>query len=299
MATNNFKSFGIGAGANVISQSDYEALAALLTGFQSGKASSAQINKAIRQSTVMAYVLAQFISDSAAVDVLDNGNPAAILANLKSGMTKLTPGRILNIQTFTSSGTYVPTPGTKNILVEMVGGGGGGGNASSSATDTVGLGSGGGGGGYLRSYISAVASQLITVGIGGAASTAGGDTGFGALIARGGGAGVSRLNQTWTFANQGVIQQISASGGQASNGNIVNAAGAYGSQPIWTVFGNGTSGAGGGSFFSGTTTPTSGQAAGTNGAIGCGGSGAAANGTTTVQAGGRGGNGIVIITELA
>lgn len=86
MATNNFKPFAVGSGANVTSQTDYEALAALLTGFQSGKASSAQINKAIRQSTVMASVLAQYISDVASVDVLDNGTTANVLSNLKSAV---------------------------------------------------------------------------------------------------------------------------------------------------------------------------------------------------------------------
>lgn len=91
MPTNDFKAFATGNSANVISQADYLALAALVSGFSSGKASSAQINKALRQSTVMASVLAQFISDSAGVDVLDNGNTASILANLKSGMTALTP----------------------------------------------------------------------------------------------------------------------------------------------------------------------------------------------------------------
>lgn len=82
MATNNFKPFGIGAGANVTAQADYEALAALLSGFQSGKASSAQINKAIRQATVMSYVLAQFIANSSGNNVLDNGDTATIITNL-------------------------------------------------------------------------------------------------------------------------------------------------------------------------------------------------------------------------
>lgn len=99
MATNNFKAFGIGAGANVTSQADYEALAALLTGFQSGKASSAQINKALRQSSTMAYVLAQFISDSASVDVLDNGGLAAILANLKNSVQNIAKNTAIPIMT--------------------------------------------------------------------------------------------------------------------------------------------------------------------------------------------------------
>lgn len=101
MATNNFKSFGIGAGANVTAQADYEALAALLTGFQSGKASSAQINKALRQSSTMAYVLAQYISDTAAVDVLDNGTPATILTNLKSAIQAVAKNVAIPIMTGT------------------------------------------------------------------------------------------------------------------------------------------------------------------------------------------------------
>ncbi|WP_370525213.1 hypothetical protein [Pantoea sp. EKM101V] len=93
MATNNFKPLAIGSRANVTSQADYEALAALATNFQAGKASSAQINKALRQATVMAYVLAQYICDAAAVDVLDNGSPATLLANLKAELLSSNTGR--------------------------------------------------------------------------------------------------------------------------------------------------------------------------------------------------------------
>lgn len=86
MATNNFKAFGIGAGSNVTSQADYEALTALLTGFQSGKASSSQINKATRQSSSMAAMLGQFIN-AAGLDALDNGNLATIQANFTTALT--------------------------------------------------------------------------------------------------------------------------------------------------------------------------------------------------------------------
>lgn len=86
MPANNFKAFSIGAGANVTTQADYEALAELVSGFQSGKASSAQINKAIRQGTVMASVLAQFIANTSGADVLDNGDTTTILANYLSGL---------------------------------------------------------------------------------------------------------------------------------------------------------------------------------------------------------------------
>ncbi|EMA1800182.1 hypothetical protein [Cronobacter turicensis] len=86
MATNNFKPFATGASANVTSQTDYEALAALQTGFQSGKASSAQINKALRQSSTMSAVLGQFITQ-ASLDALDNGNVTSLLGNFITALT--------------------------------------------------------------------------------------------------------------------------------------------------------------------------------------------------------------------
>lgn len=86
MATNNFKPFATGAGANVTSQADYESLSALASGFQAGKASSAQINKALRQSSSMAAMLGQFIS-SAGMDAIDNGNAAVLLNNFLSALT--------------------------------------------------------------------------------------------------------------------------------------------------------------------------------------------------------------------
>jgi len=88
MATNNFKPFAIGNGANVTSQTDYEELTALVTGFQSGKASAAQINKALRQSTFVAAALAQFISNKNGTDVLDNGDLNAFVTLLGNAFAK-------------------------------------------------------------------------------------------------------------------------------------------------------------------------------------------------------------------
>ena len=82
MATNNFKPFATGTGANVTSQADYEALTALLTGFQAGKASSAQINKAIRQATFVAAALAQYMTNKTGQDVLDNGDINAFITKM-------------------------------------------------------------------------------------------------------------------------------------------------------------------------------------------------------------------------
>ena len=97
MATNNFKPFAVGAGANVTAQADYEALAALVSGFTAGKASSAQVNKALRQSTVLASVLAQFIANTTGKDVLDNGDTTTLLNNLITALK--TNGALSFLQT--------------------------------------------------------------------------------------------------------------------------------------------------------------------------------------------------------
>lgn len=87
MAANNIKPWGIGAGANVITQAQYEAMTALATGFVAGKASSAQINKVLRQASFIAAALAQVVSDKMNSDVLDNGDLPALVALMKSALT--------------------------------------------------------------------------------------------------------------------------------------------------------------------------------------------------------------------
>lgn len=82
MAENNFKPFAVGAGANVSSQADWENLVALSTGFTAGIARSDQVNKALRQGTVMASVLGQIILEQTAEDVLDNGDTDTLKGQL-------------------------------------------------------------------------------------------------------------------------------------------------------------------------------------------------------------------------
>lgn len=82
MAKNEFKPFAISNGANVTSQTEYETLPALSSGFQAGKASSAQINKSLRQASVIASVVAQFIANTNNEDVLDDGDVSALQQSL-------------------------------------------------------------------------------------------------------------------------------------------------------------------------------------------------------------------------
>ena len=86
MATNNFKAFALDPNANVMSQADWEALPALLSGFTAGKAASAQVNKAIRQATTIGALIGQFIANSGA-DALDNADVNGLVTKFKNALT--------------------------------------------------------------------------------------------------------------------------------------------------------------------------------------------------------------------
>ncbi|MGS1004017.1 hypothetical protein ACVCH0_20605 [Burkholderia glumae] len=88
-ATNDFLAFGGGASPNVIDQATYAALPARLSGFQSGVAQSAQLNKVWRQSSIMAAVLAQFIVARSGQAAVDDGTTATLLSNLLASAAAL------------------------------------------------------------------------------------------------------------------------------------------------------------------------------------------------------------------
>lgn len=88
MATNNFKPFATAANANVTSQADWETLPALLSGFTAGKASSAQVNKAIRQASFIAAALAQYTANKSGLDVLDDGDLNGFIAKMSAAFGK-------------------------------------------------------------------------------------------------------------------------------------------------------------------------------------------------------------------
>ena len=88
MAKNDFKPFATAANANVTSQADWEALPALLSGFISGPAKSAQVNKAIRQASFIAAALAQYVANKSGQDVLDDGDLNGFIEKLVSGLAE-------------------------------------------------------------------------------------------------------------------------------------------------------------------------------------------------------------------
>lgn len=88
MAINNFKPFALDPNANVTSQADWEALPALLSGFTAGKASSAQVNKAIRQASFIAAALAQYTANKSGLDVLDDGDLNGFISKMRTAFGK-------------------------------------------------------------------------------------------------------------------------------------------------------------------------------------------------------------------
>ena len=298
MAKNDFKPFATGSGANVMSQTDWEALPALLAGFQSGKASSAQMNKAFRQSSFIAAALAQFIADTNGTDVLDNGNFSDIVLKLKSAISTASTGRLLNVRTFTSSGTYTPTAGTKFVVVEVQGGGGGSGGVPATGPSSVAASGAGGAGAYAKAYITSGFSGVsVTVGAGGAAGTSGGGDGgtggtssFGSLVScPGGTGGVSTGSVAVSFpTSRGGSTETAAPTG----GNIISSKGKGGAGS--TVV-NGTVG----NLGTGAASPFSAGGTGGDGENGSGAGGWINKVSQPARAGYAGGKGLVVVWEYA
>ncbi|HGN8867050.1 glycine-rich domain-containing protein [Klebsiella michiganensis] len=301
MPTNDFKAFATGNSANVISQADYLALAALVSGFSSGKASSAQVNKALRQATVMANVLAQFIADSANVDVLDNGNTAAILSNLKNSM----PGRLLGVQVVTSSALITKSAGAKRWRIRALGAGAGSSAAPATAAGQVSISNGGGSGAYAEGIydVSALSSVTVTIGSGGVGGTAispnggdGGTTSVGTLIsAPGGKAGLPAGPANPPF------QPVANTNSNSPTGwNIIGTSGS-GSEAavaVSTSYAAGSRGANS-QLGVGGSVPAINTPANTGGGYGSGASGCSNGVSQPLNPGASGRDGVVIIEEYA
>lgn len=372
MATNNFKPFATAANANVMTQADWEALPALLSGFTSGKAASAEVNKAIRQASFIAAALAQYTANKSGLDVLDDGDLDGFITKMKTAFgkdfqsldatltalaglatganklpyftgtdtaaqTDLTPvgrdiigkssianvlsylglgdgtGRLINVQTFTSSGTYTPTTGTKFVIAEVLGGGGGGGSNAATPSSGAAAGAGGASGAYAICKHTPSGPVSVVIGAGGAGGIAtsagadgstGGTTSYGAVSAPGGRGG-PRGSAFNVFPTGGNVAQGSAA---VTGTVIVSVPGTCGSYGILYSSSNATGGGGANSIYGagGIAITINSGGTGTNkGAdgvgYGAGGGGAVSVNVSTASSsvGGNGSPGIVIIWEYA
>lgn len=246
---------------------------------------------------------------SDAINSLPVGSAGQVLTSQGPGAfpSWVTPGSgpgitSVNIQTFTSSGTYTPTTNMVYCIVELVGGGGGGGAANNPGFNNGGAGGGGGAGGYSRKLFDAAtigASQSVVIGAGGTPGAPGNNSTFGSfLTCNGGGAGVG-----------GGQASPGAFGGSASGGDV-NVTGTGGGSGFGILgasnFVGAQSGAGGGGPWGGGAPGCFSAGNSSNpgyNSTGYGGGGGGAAGSSNSaggfasQPGGSGYQGVCIITE--
>lgn len=239
------------------------------------------------------------ISSSTAGYVLTSNGTATPTFQANPGSSGFTT---VNVQTFTSTGTYTPTANMSYCIIECVGGGGAGGGTANTAAG-LSIGGGGGGGAYSRKFASAAtigASKTATVGAGGTPGGAGNNPG--------GNGGASSLGIICT-ANGGTGGGGSATttggtggaGGTAGTGDfsIPGQTGLWGGNSGVTTILAGSVGWGGastfgfGGFLNASTTPV----AGTAGQVYGGGGSGSQSFNNGAEAGGAGAAGIVIVTE--
>lgn len=212
-------------------------------------------------------------------------------------------GALINVQTFTSSGTYTPTAGTSKIIVEVVGGGGSGSGTAATGATTAAASSGGASGAYAKSLItSGFAGTTVTIGAGGAAPAAGANAGnngatssFGAFISCPGG---SHGNAGPAFTPPAVIGGAGA-GATATGGSIVNGTGTQSGHGFVLSTGAVVGGSGGASHFGGGGTGGGNGPGGNAASPGAGGGGSSSIANTAARSAGAGANGIVIVYEYA
>lgn len=209
-------------------------------------------------------------------------------------------GRLINTQVFKSSGTYVPSPGTKKIFIRLWGGGGGGGS-SVAASNSAGSGSSGGSGGvYGEAILNVTGNLAVVVGAGGAGGTLngygqnGGESSVGTTVRVSGG----NYGKSATTGNPAE----GANGANTSTGCLwtVSSSPSASSYPIGGLssafYGTGGSGSFGSSMSAITV------AVGFSGQFPGGGGGGAGSYISTggaYQNGGKGADGLVIIEEYA
>ena len=213
-------------------------------------------------------------------------------------------GRLIKCQVFKSSGTYVPTQGTKFIIVEIVGGGGAGGGCQVGYPNNAACGGGGMSGEYVKARVDNPAVTTVTIGYGGIGVSAsvgapGGTTSFGNTIIAKGGLGGNVLAEGTT---PGVVGPYGAYTEPGFTGaNIIGSGSGY-SSPGVRYSGSLAMGGPGGDSILGAGAGSQaivGEGINANGHGGGGGGACVYGGATQQRAGGSGMAGIAIIWEYA
>lgn len=107
MATSDIKSFAGGGSAEALSQAEYELLTSIrANGFPAGILPRVQLNKVLRQLSLVAAALAKYTADTTGSNVVDNGDVDALatLLSLAVGTTAAgVNGGLLPVDTVTGT----------------------------------------------------------------------------------------------------------------------------------------------------------------------------------------------------
>lgn len=255
--------------------------------------------------TTGAFTVTVKTAAGAGVLIPQNSKPAPVRGDGTNIVTLNPAGRLINVQTFGTAGTftYTPTAGTLAIKVTVVGGGGAGGGTAATAAGQVSVASGGGSGACACSYLtSGFSGASIVVGSGGTGVSggtggAGTASSFGSISVNGGGGG----NGGAAGSVFPAIAGYGAGGLAGTGGNITNGAGGFSFFGYAPGASNGISGTGGASLLGGGAAAVINSSTNGNNGVtpGAGGSGALSLTSSAAHAGGNGAPGIVIIEEYA
>lgn len=109
MATSEFSAFGLAPGPSyVMTPAAWAALPARASGFGPGLLPKENINTALRQSSSVATMIANFIAANQASNVLDDGNLVALLAQFTAAIAAAVPSGIVVTMVGTSGQIKFP-----------------------------------------------------------------------------------------------------------------------------------------------------------------------------------------------
>lgn len=224
----------------------------------------------------------------------------AIQALIKA-QTGVKVGKV-NLITFTTSGTYVPSANLLFAQVCAKAGGGGGGVGDASGSGVIALGGGGGEGAFVEGFLTAAqigASQSVIIGAGGAGGTVsnwggstGGTTSLGSLFSADGGVGGVGISST-----SGTTGGGGGAGGSGGSGSLITPGAPGGNSNAGTTNTAGMGGGNGGAPSVGVAGSSPASVTGNGGFANSGGGGGGGVGYGSAANGGAGGSGFLKIIE--
>ncbi len=124
MATSQFSPFALDGGAYIYDPTTWAADATRVTGFPPGLLPKEAINTALRQSTSLSTMLANFTAARQAVNVLDDGNLVALLAQYENALKNIIAENATGYRLGSAAGAAISrvvnlTPGTWQLILEV------------------------------------------------------------------------------------------------------------------------------------------------------------------------------------